>query len=148
CGRRFSFTPLLRPHQLVGGQYEVLGCLAHGGMGWIYLARDTFGNDRSVVLKGLLHTDDANAVAADEAERAFLAEVEHPNIVRIYNFVQHVDERHDRRAGYIVMEYVGGRSLKDLLNERRRVEGKDAVLPLAHVLAYGLEVLDALGYLH
>ena len=40
CGARFSFSPKLEPGELVAGQYEVLGCLAHGGLGWIYLARD------------------------------------------------------------------------------------------------------------
>ena len=43
---------------LVGGQYEVAGCLAHGGMGWIYLARDRNVNGRWVVLKGLLNSGD------------------------------------------------------------------------------------------
>ena len=75
----------------------MLGCLAHGGLGWIYLARDRNVSDRWVVLKGLLNTGDADAMAAAVAERRFLAEVEHPNIVRIYNFVQHADRR--RRVG-------------------------------------------------
>ena len=85
----FSFSPKLAPGDLVAGQYEVLGCLAHGGLGWIYLARDRNVSDRWVVLKGLLNTGDADAMAAAVAERQFLAQVEHPNIVRIYNFVQH-----------------------------------------------------------
>ncbi|PRX02375.1 UNVERIFIED_ORG: serine/threonine-protein kinase PknG [Actinomadura viridilutea] len=142
CGHPFSFTPKLKPGDMVGGQYEVLGCLAHGGLGWIYLARDHNVNGRWVVLKGLLDTGDADALAAAAAERSFLAEVEHPNIVKIYNFVRHGD------SGYIVMEYVGGQSLKDILLERREREGEDAALPLPQVLAYGLEVLRALGYLH
>jgi serine/threonine-protein kinase PknG len=36
CGTRFSFSPKLEPGELVTGQYEVLGCLASGGLGWIY----------------------------------------------------------------------------------------------------------------
>src|SRR5690606_458174 len=50
CGTEFSFTPKLRKGDLVAGQYEVLGCLAHGGLGWIYLARDHNVSDRWVVL--------------------------------------------------------------------------------------------------
>ena len=80
----------------------MVGCLAHGGMGWIYLARDRNVSDRWVVLKGLLNSGDDDAMAAALAERRFLAEVEHPNIVKIFNFVQH------ESSGYIVMEYVGG----------------------------------------
>ena len=38
CRTRFSFTPRLGAGDLVGGQYQVLGALAHGGLGWIYLA--------------------------------------------------------------------------------------------------------------
>ena len=43
--------------------------------------------DRWVVLKGLLDTGDQDAMAAAMSERRFLAEIEHANIVRIYNFV-------------------------------------------------------------
>jgi serine/threonine-protein kinase PknG len=145
CGSRFSFSPKLEPGDLVAGQYEVLGCLAHGGLGWIYLAKDRNVSDRWVVLKGLLDTGDADAMAAAVAERQFLAEVEHPNIVRIYNFVQHADRRTGEMAGYIVMEYVGGKSLKQILVDARQAGGS---VPVAHALAYAIEVLPALGYLH
>ena len=145
CGTRFSFSPKLEPGELVVGQYEVLGCLAFGGLGWIYLARDRNVSDRWVVLKGLLNTGDADAMAAAVAERQFLAQVEHPNIVRIYNFVQHADRRTGESAGYIVMEYVGGKSLKQILQDARAIGGS---VPVAHAIAYAIEVLPALGYLH
>ena len=145
CGTRFSFSPKLEPGDLVAGQYEVLGCLAFGGLGWIYLARDHNVSDRWVVLKGLLNTGDADAMAAAVAERQFLAQVEHPNIVRIYNFVQHADRRTGESAGYIVMEYVGGKSLKQILQDARASGGS---VPVAHAIAYAIEVLPALGYLH
>jgi serine/threonine-protein kinase PknG len=51
CGAPFSFIPKLAADNLVAGQYEVAGCLAHGGLGWIYLARDRNVSDRWVVLK-------------------------------------------------------------------------------------------------
>jgi serine/threonine-protein kinase PknG len=141
-GTPYSFTPKLRKGDLVGGQYEVLGCLAHGGLGWIYLGRDRNVSDRWVVLKGLLDTKDPDKKAVAKAEGTFLAAVEHPNIVKIHNFVQH--ERDD----YIVMEYVGGRSLRDILEQRRRDAGPTTSLPLPQVIAYGLEILRAFGYLH
>ncbi len=145
CGTRFSFEPRLSPGELVAGQYEVLGCLAHGGLGWVYLARDRNVSDRWVVLKGLLNSGDSDAQAAAVAERRFLAEVEHPSIVRIYNFVQHPDSRTGDPTGYIVMEYVGGQSLRQIVLERRK--DRESV-PVAHALAYAIEVLPALGYLH
>ena len=93
CGHPYSFTPKLRKGDVVHGQYLVEGCLAHGGLGWIYLAVDRAVSDRWVVLKGLLDTGDEDALAAAVSERRFLAEIEHPNIVRIYNFVEHLDQR-------------------------------------------------------
>jgi serine/threonine-protein kinase PknG len=145
CGARFSFQPKLKPGDLVAGQYEVLGCLAHGGLGWIYLARDRNVSDRWVVLKGLLNSGDADAQAAAVAERRFLAEVEHPSIVRIYNFVEHPDSQSGEPTGYIVMEYVGGQSLRQIVLDRRAA---GETVPLPHALAYAIEVLPALGYLH
>lgn len=145
CGTRFSFKPPLVKGDLLGGQYEVEGCLAHGGVGWIYAARDRNVDNCWRVLKGLLDEGDADAQAAAVAERRFLAEVDHPNIVRIYNFVEHPDRWTGANVGYIVMEYVGGKSLRQLHEERRQVGDR---LPLEQVLAYGLEVLPALGYLH
>jgi serine/threonine-protein kinase PknG len=145
CGSRFSFAPKLERGEMVAGQYEVLGCLAHGGLGWIYLAMDHHLDRRWVVLKGLLNTGDASAQEAAVVERRFLAEVVHPNIVGVYNFVQHADRQSGESAGYIVMEYVGGKSLKQILQERRQ-SGQSLPLPMA--LAYAIEVLPALGYLH
>ena len=40
CGKPYSFVPTLKPGDLVVGQYEVKGCLAFGGLGWVYLAKD------------------------------------------------------------------------------------------------------------
>jgi serine/threonine-protein kinase PknG len=143
CGRQFDFVPKLAAGDLVGGQYDVAGCLAHGGLGWIYLARDRRVADRWVVLKGLLDTGDAEAMRAAVKEKRFLAEVEHPNIVKIFNFVEHDG------AGYIVMEYVGGPSLKTLLKQRMTANGGTPdPLPVATACAYVLGILPAFEYLH
>ncbi|MFC4857614.1 tetratricopeptide repeat protein [Actinophytocola glycyrrhizae] len=148
CRRRFSFSPKLSPGEVLHDQYEVLGCLAHGGLGWIYLALDRAVADRWVVLKGLLDTGDTDAMAAAVAERRFLAEVEHPNIVKIHNFVQHPDADTGAMVGYIVMEYVGGRSVKEMLKDVRAAQGPEACLPLSRAIAYTLEMLPPIGYLH
>src|SRR4029079_9979928 len=92
---------------------------------------------------GRLNSGDADALAAAIAEQRFLAQVEHPLIVEIYNFVTH------ENAGYIVMEYVGGRSLKQVLKERMRANsGAYDPLPVDQALAYVLEILPAFQYLH
>lgn len=143
CGAFYDFRPALEPGDMVAGQYEVQGCLAHGGLGWIYLAIDRNVSDRWVVLKGLLHSRDAEARAVAVAEREFLAEVSHPGIVEIHNFVEHRG-RDGEPTGFIVMEYVGGRSLRKLLDEYPRPER----MPVPEAIAYILEILPALDYLH
>ncbi|MFG2781299.1 tetratricopeptide repeat protein [Streptomyces prunicolor] len=148
CGNPYSFTPKLEPGDIVHGQYETVGCLAHGGLGWVYLAVDRAVSDRWVVLKGLLDTGDQDAMEAAISERRFLAEIEHANIVRIYNFVEHLDQRTGSLDGYIVMEYVGGKSLKEIANDRRTPDGKRDPLPVEQACAYGIEALEALGHLH
>lgn len=146
CRTPFDFTtnaPALKKGDLVAGQYEILGALAHGGMGWIYLGRDRAVSNRWVVLKGLLNSDDADAALSAVAERQFLARIEHGSIVNIYNFVTHAG------AGYIVMEYVGGESLNSKLKDRRKANGgAPNPLPVTDAIAYMLGVLPAIGYLH
>ena len=138
----FNFRPKLSPGDRVDDRYEILGALAHGGLGWIYLARDrnisSSGADRWVVLKGLLNSGDPDALAAAVAERRFLVEVDHPNIVKIHDLVEHPDPDTGENVGYIVMEYVGGRSLKDLALSHLGPDGRRAPLPLDQVLAYGI----------
>lgn len=134
CGQKYSFIPSLKPSDLVAGQYEVKGAIAYGGLGWIYLGFDKTLS-RYVVLKGLLNTEDAASAAVAVAERQFLAAVKHANIVGIYNFVNYGTE------GFIVMEYVGGKTLKEIRKER-------GPLPVAEAIAYIHRILSAFAYLH
>lgn len=142
CRAPYSFTPKLQPGELVAGQYEVAGALAHGGMGWIYLARDKNVSDRWVVLKGLLNTGDSDALEAAVAEQQFLAQVKHPLIVEIYNVVTHDGD------AYTVMEYVGGTSLKQMLKQRMTTAGRYDPFPVDQALAFVLETLPAFSHLH
>ena len=134
CGAAYSFEPTVRAGDMVAGQYEVKGALAFGGLGWIYLGFDTV-LQRWVVLKGLLNTKDEASAQAAVQEKRFLAEVKHPNIVGVYNFVNNGAE------GYIVMEFVGGKTLKTMRKER-------GPLPVLEACAYMLRILGAFGYLH
>lgn len=142
CLSPFDFRPALHKGDVVGGQYEVQGCLAHGGLGWIYLATDRNVSDRWVVLKGLLNEGDAEAHAVAVAERQFLAEFTHSSIVKIHNFVEH-HTADDTATGYIVMEYVGGHSLRSILGNHQ--PGR---IPVPEAIAYVMEILPALDYLH
>ncbi len=134
CGAAYSFVPTLAKGDVVADQYEVAGPIAYGGLGWIYLATDR-ALSRWVVLKGLLNSGDAAAAAAAVAERQFLASVKHANIVGVYNVAKRASEV------FIVMEYVGGRTLRDVRRDR-------GPLPPAEAIAYVHRILGAFAYLH
>jgi serine/threonine-protein kinase PknG len=134
CGHEYNFEPTLNVGDIVNGKFEVKGPIAFGGLGWIYLAYDTVLS-RWVVLKGLLNAKDEVSAAAAVAERQFLAAVKHPKIVGIYDFIQRGAE------GFIVMEFVSGRTVQSLRKER-------GVLPVEEAIAYILGILPAFSYLH
>ncbi|MGW4113723.1 tetratricopeptide repeat protein [Actinosynnema sp. NPDC004786] len=146
CGTPFSFLPSLEPGALVADQYRVVGCFARGGLGWIYLARDTHLDDNPVVLKGLIDVADLDI---STKERQALTLLDHPNIVRIYNFVSHPDAHTGEDRAYIVMEYVDGLVLEEVadLSARGRVPLGEP-LRTEHVIAAGLQLLAAFDYLH
>ena len=133
CGHEYSFVPTLKPGDIVAGQYEVKGAMAFGGLGWIYLGWDKILS-RWVVLKGLLNSKDEASAQAAIAERQFLAAVKNGKIVNIYNFVTQGTE------GYIVMEYVGGKTLKSIRQER-------GPLPPEEAIAYLYAILPAFAYM-
>ncbi|MEU3446263.1 tetratricopeptide repeat protein [Streptomyces thermolilacinus] len=150
CGRPYSFEPRLRPGDTVGGHYRVLGYLAAGGLGWVYLAEDTKVPDHLVVLKGLINTSDAVARRSAVEERRSLTTLHHRDIVRIITYVQHQAPGDDEPTGYIVMEYIAGRSLAWLRHasdaELTALFGRP--FGIDHVITYGCKILGALEYLH
>ncbi|WP_105968901.1 serine/threonine-protein kinase [Streptomyces geranii] len=150
CGKAYSFRPRLRPGDRVGGHYRVLGYLAAGGLGWVHLAEDTRVPDHLVVLKGLINTGDAAARRTAVEERRSLTTLHHRDIVRIVTYVHHQAPGETEATGYIVMEYVGGRSLGWIRHasdaELARLFG--GAFEFGHVLTYGCKILGALEYLH
>ncbi|GAA2202195.1 serine/threonine-protein kinase [Streptomyces bangladeshensis] len=147
CGTPYSFLPQLAKGDLVADHYKVLGCLAHGGLGWIYLAEDTRADGHRVVLKGQINVHDALARRTAVEERRSLTDLHHPDIVRIITYAEH---RTPGRSptGYLVMDYIGGRSLQQLFDAddvERIFHGRPR---LDHVLTYGCKILGALEYMH
>lgn len=131
--------PALQPGDMVADQYEIAGVIAHGGMGWIYVAHDRNVSGRTVVLKGMMDKGNEHDYGAAVAEREFLADITHPGIVKSYNFID--DPR--VKGGLIVMEYAPGPSLREL---KKQQEGGLFSIDIA--IGYILEVLPALNYLH
>ncbi|MGI9470524.1 MAG: serine/threonine protein kinase, partial [Rubripirellula sp.] len=120
--------------KLIMGQYVILDKIGVGGMGNVYLARHRT-MDREVALKTLL----ASAMKSPDAVKRFQQEVRaaarlmHPNIVAAY------DAGEDRGTHYLVMEYVEGTNLSDLLANRGPLntgEAANCVLQAARGLQY------------
>jgi beta-lactam-binding protein with PASTA domain/predicted Ser/Thr protein kinase len=128
--------------QLLDGRYRVESHLAHGGMATVYLGTDT-RLDRTVALK-IMHAELANDedfVRRFVTEARSVAKLSHPNVVTVY------DQGADGRTLYLAMEYVPGRTLRDLLHERTRLRPREALDIIEGVLS-GLAAAHAAGIAH
>lgn len=152
CGYRFatvtspaassaiSQPPLVSPMVQLGvgsvlnGKYRITKEIGAGGMGAVYLAEDEVLK-RRVVIKALLSDDDPDLVTQSIKEREFLAAVKHANIVSIYDFIT------VGTHGYIVMEYVGGKTLDQIMDERGQP------FDAADAIKYMIGILPAFSYL-
>ncbi|MCI4065975.1 serine/threonine-protein kinase PknG [Micromonospora sp. R77] len=143
CGTRYSFTPPLSDGELRAGRYRIVGCLGHGGVGWVFLARDEAMNGIWRVLKGQRNPDDREAAAAFVAEREALIALNHPRIVTITDALR----ESDTDAGYLVMQYVDGGTLEDARRDLG-ADGGPAAVDVGQALGYGVQILDAFEYLH
>ncbi|MER6334511.1 tetratricopeptide repeat protein [Streptomyces sp. NPDC001034] len=147
CGTPYSLLPQLARGDLVAGHYRVLGCLARGGLGWVHLAEDTRAEGHRVVLKSQINANDALARRTAVEERRSLTDLHHPDIVRIITYAEHRPPG-GAATGYLVMDYIGGRSLQQLFDAddvERVFHGRPR---LDHVLTYGCKILGVLEYMH
>jgi serine/threonine-protein kinase len=137
-------TTLARPPigQLLDGRYRVESLIARGGMATVYLGTDT-RLDRTVALK-IMHAELANDedfVRRFVGEARSVAQLSHPNVVTVY------DQGADGHILYLAMEYVPGRTLRDLLNSRGRLSPREALDIMAGVLG-GLAAAHDAGIAH
>ena len=124
------------------GRYELLRHIARGGMADVYLARDEL-LDRQVALKVLFpeFANDPNFVERFRREAQAAANLNHPNIVGIYDWGQ------ERGTYYIVMEFVEGRSIADVLRSTGPLH-PDRVAEIAVDVAAALGIAHAAGLVH
>ncbi len=129
------------PTQTRIGPYEIVGELGHGGMGEVYLARDT-RLDRQVAIKALpAHlTSDADRLARFQREAKVLASLNHPAIGAIYGMEEAAGHR------YLILEFVEGETLADRL--KRGPIPIDEALPIARQITEALEVAHEKGIVH
>lgn len=122
--------------QKISDRYQIIKAIGEGGMANVYLAYDTI-LDRDVavkVLRGDLANDE-KFVRRFQREALSASSLTHPNIVEVY------DVGEDHGQYYIVMEYVEGRHLKDLIKKR----GK---LTLSEVIDIMLQITDGMSVAH
>ena len=126
--------------RLLGGRYELDGVVGRGGMAEVYRARD-IRLDRIVAVKTLREdlARDATFQARFRREAQSAASLNHPSIVAVYDTGE--DKAGPAHVPYIVMEYVDGRTLRELLRDDRRL------LP-ERALEITDGVLRALDYSH
>jgi eukaryotic-like serine/threonine-protein kinase len=126
--------------RLLGGRYELDGIVGRGGMAEVFRARD-IRLDRVVAVKTLREdlARDATFQARFRREAQSAASLNHPSIVAVYDTGEDMSE--PSHVPYIVMEYVDGRTLRDLLRDDRRL------LP-ERALEITDGVLRALDYSH
>ena len=126
-----------------GGRYTLLRRLAIGGMAEIYLARQAAmaGFEKEIVIKRLRPelADDPRVVEMFLDEAKIGAQLNHPNIVHVYD----VDE-HDG-IPYIAMEYIVGEELNELC---RRGIAHGRFLPLEHAVELIRQAAAGMGYFH
>lgn len=122
--------------QKINNRYEIIRIIGEGGMANVYLAEDTILNRKVAVkvLRGDLSSDD-KFVRRFQREALSASSLNHPNIVEIY------DVGEDDGNFYIVMEYVDGKNLKQLLRKR-------GSLTVNEVIDIMLQLTDGIALAH
>ena len=127
-------------NKILGNRYEILEKIGTGGMGNVFKAHDR-KLDRIVAIKVLKleYNEDNNFIRKFKRESLAAASISHPNIVSIYDVG--TEKIQDKEVHYIVMEYIDGKTLKDLINDEGRLSEKRA-------LNYTIQIAEALKVAH
>ena len=127
-------------NKILANRYEILEKIGTGGMGNVFKAHDR-KLDRIVAIKVLKleYNEDNNFIRKFKRESLAAASISHPNIVSIYDVG--TEKVEDKEVHYIVMEYIDGKTLKDLINDEGRLSEKRA-------LNYCIQIAEALKVAH
>jgi serine/threonine protein kinase len=131
--------------QILGGKYKVVRLLGEGGMGAVYEGEQQLGTTTRKVAVKTLHTHlshDPKVKARFEREVGTIAELEHPNTIQVYDFGSTTEG-----ILYIVMEFLHGKSLADLLEKQGAMAPARADHVLQQVCA-SLEEAHGRGIVH
>lgn len=127
---------MLSRGQKINDRYEIIKTIGEGGMANVYLANDTI-LDRKVAIKVLRGdlSNDEKFIRRFKREALSVSNLSHPNIVEVY------DVGEEDGNYYIVMEYIDGKTLKQLLQKR-------GALTLTEVIDIMCQLTDGLAHAH
>jgi serine/threonine protein kinase len=136
---------MLQTGTVLRARYKIVGAIGQGGMGAVYEAEDQVLAGRQCAIKEVTLESHMSDQARHQAQEQFyreasvLARLDHPTLPKVSDYFSEDD------IDYLVMDYVPGRDLKDIMNEARRA-GK--FLDEADVLNWAAQLCDALAHLH
>ncbi len=131
---------MLDGEKILNGRYQLLERIGSGGMAIVYKAQDN-ALGRLVAIK-ILHeslTGDTGFLERFQREAHAAANLTHPNVVTVHDIGQ------DGRRHYIVMEYVAGQTLKQLIRRHYR-DGQG--IPINYALDLAVQLCAGIGYAH
>jgi len=126
--------------KVLGNRYEIIEKIGEGGMALVYKARCRLLN-RYVAIKVLKDefVNDEEFIKKFRRESQAAASLSHPNIVSIYDVGMEKIDDHD--IYYIVMEYIKGKTLKDVIKEKKK-------LSVEETIDYSIQIAEALEHAH
>jgi serine/threonine-protein kinase len=136
---------MLRTGTVVRSRYKIVQAIGQGGMGAVYEAQDLVLAGRTCAIKEVRLDPDMTLEARRQSQEQFyreasvLARLDHPTLPKVSDYFSESD------LDYLVMDYVPGRDLKDIMNEARRA---NKFLDESDVLNWTAQLCDALIYLH
>jgi serine/threonine-protein kinase len=133
---------------ILRSRYEIVELVGQGGMGAVYKANDLRLDGRVCAIKEvqpeLLGVDNSEEMLAETVDQFYqeasvLARLDHPYLPKVSDYFS------EGRREYLVMDYVAGRDLQEMLADARRTNN---ALAESQVLGWAAQILDALDYLH
>jgi serine/threonine-protein kinase len=139
---------ILEPGKILRGRYKIQELVGQGGMGAVYRADDLRLSGRVCAVKEVLPALSESSVSKEELEQlteqfrieaSTLARLDHPNLPKVSDYFS-IGGRE-----YLVMDFVEGKDLQEILQEAQR---RGELLRESQVLAWATQLLDALEYMH
>jgi serine/threonine-protein kinase len=144
-GKDTAMPVLLPTGTVLRSRYKIREFISQGGMGAIYQAEDLVLEGRLCAVKEMWTDTSSSTSDLQQAQEQFrreasvLARLDHPNLPKVSDYF--TQEQRD----YLVMDFVPGKDLKELMDE---AQSANRTLPERQVLDWAKQILDALEYLH